>query len=68
MATVTKRIDMWTLDTVDKGTVYGKAYTLTQEVRIEVGKHAVTLSMKEASKLIGQLESAIARNIRIGGK
>jgi phosphopentomutase len=66
MATVKKRVDMWTLNQVDKGRVYAKPYTMQQEVRIEVGKHAVHLSMLEAVTLIDQLESAIARNIRIG--
>lgn len=68
MATIHKRVDMFTLDTVDKGRVYGKSYTLAQEVRIEVGAHRVHLTNDEAYGLIIQLQDAIARNIRIGGK
>lgn len=66
MATVNKQQDIFTIVEVDKGRAYGKAYTLAKEVRIEVGKHAIRLTAKEAAALIDQLENAIARLITVG--
>lgn len=59
MATIHKQADIFTILEVDKGRVYGKAYILAQEVRIEVGKHAVRLTRKEARELVLQLQAAI---------
>ena len=61
MATVHKRLDIFTLQQEAKCRAYGKAYTLAGEVRIEVGTHAVHMTTEEACTLLFQLQAAVNR-------
>ena len=62
MAIVRQRQDIFTNPQVDKGTVYGKPYMLSNDIRIEVGKHTIHLKLEESQALIQQL---VAANVRL---